>query len=184
MGYMLSSLGKLPIEEDVEFYIFVINGGWRGGPTEIISQNFERIARDIGPQTVIAKGFEEPFWSDEICEKYLGKKHTALFSFLPALLITDSHPERLKPESMRLLIPLREVKNRFGTFDQFFSSLIRFVRHKDTEFLERFEDGTNMSDEALKIVELKPNFFGIGVNLNRLIKKFMNRSKKFGGNIS
>jgi len=30
MGYMLSSLGKLPIEEDVEFYIFVINGGWRG----------------------------------------------------------------------------------------------------------------------------------------------------------
>ena len=184
MGYMISSLGKLPIEEDVEFYIFVINGGWRGGPTGIISQNFERIARDIGPQAVIAKGFEGTSWSNEICEKYLGKKHTVLFSFLPALLITDSHPERLKPESMRLLMPLREVEDWFGTFDQFFSSLIRFVRHKDTEFLKRFKDGTNMSDEALKIVELKPNFFGIGVNLNRLIKKFMNRRKKFGDDIS
>ena len=26
MGYMLNSLGSLPIDEDVKFYIFVING--------------------------------------------------------------------------------------------------------------------------------------------------------------
>lgn len=175
MGYMLSSLGNLPIEEDVEFYIFVVNGGWQGGLTEIIFHNFEKIARDIGPQAVIAKGFEETFWPQEIAEKYLGKTYTALFRFLPALLITDSHPEKLKPESMRLLIPLEGVEERFGTFDQFFSSLIRFVRHEDTEFLEKFKDGTNMSHEALEIVELKPNFFGVGINLNRLIGKFMNR---------
>lgn len=183
MGYMLSSLGKLPIEEDVEFYIFVINGGWRGGLAEIISQNFEGIARDIGPQAVIAKGFEGPFWSAEIFEKYLGEKYTALFRFLPALLITDSHPERLKPESMRLLIPLQEVEERFGNFDHFFSSLIRFVRDNDTEFLERFKDGTNMSDEALEIVELKPNLFGIGINLNHVIKKIRNSRKEFDGDI-
>ena len=151
-----------------------------GGPTEIISKNFKTIARDIGHQAVIAKGFEEPFWSAEIFEKYLGKKYTALFRFLPALLITDSHPERLKPESMRLLIPLQGVEKRFGTFDHFFSSLIRFVKHKDTEFLDRFKDGTNMSHEALEIVELRPNFFGVGINLNRLIEIFMNRRKKFG----
>lgn len=184
MGYILSSLGRLPIEEDVDFYIFLIDSGWYGGLTEIILQNFEKIAEDIGPRAVIAKGFKKQSWSDEICEKYFGKKYTTLSKFLPALLITDSHPKRLKSESMRLLIPIHEVKSHFGTFDLFFSLLTSFVRDKDPEFLERFKNGTNMSEEDLNILILEPNVFGIGLNVKNLIKKILNWRKKLKEDIN
>ena len=44
MGYMLSSLAKLPLDSDIDLYIFVINGGWRGGAQDLIEQNFARLA--------------------------------------------------------------------------------------------------------------------------------------------
>ncbi len=52
MAYMLSSLAELPVDSDVNFYIFVINGGWSGGTSEIIERNFARIAQEIGPNAV------------------------------------------------------------------------------------------------------------------------------------
>ena len=177
MGYMLSSLGNLQIDDNVELYIFVVNGGWHGGLYDSIEKNFAQLARSIGPAAVIAKGFEEGLWSQEICQKYLGKDYQSLFDFLPALLLTDTHPDMLRDESLRLLIPLREAQDEFGDIEAFFRALSRFATTKDPEFIDRFKEQKDFIDEGLRIVDLKPNFMGIGVNLNALIERVRERWK-------
>ena len=101
MGYQLNSLGNLPIDDSVSLYIFVINGEWSGGRYEVLERNFSRIAQSIGSTAVIAKGFDKEFY-EEVAHTYLGKDHREFRQLLPALLITDTHPDKLTDGSMRL----------------------------------------------------------------------------------
>ena len=89
MGYLLNSLGNLPVDDDVKFYIFVINGQYQEPLYGMIEQNFSSIARSIGKHAVIAKGLNPVEWSGDIAEKYLGKDHNDYCMLLPALLVTD-----------------------------------------------------------------------------------------------
>ena len=172
-GCMISSLGNLPIDDNLRFYIFMIGGNaWAGSINEIILNNFENIAREIGPNASIVKGFEEPFWSDEVIEKYLGKKYSNIVSYLPALLITNAHPQKLTEDSLRLLIALREIKSNFSDFDAFFNSLVQFIRYGDSSFLLKFDDRANTVDTIMDAIDIKPNFFGLGININNLLKRF------------
>lgn len=175
MGYQLTSLGNLPIEEDVTLYIFVINGNWLGGRYDVLEQNFSEIARAIGPNAVIAKGFEESLWSEELCQKYLGRDYSELFDLLPALLLAEDHPETLEEGSLRLLISLKNAEDEFGDLESFFRALTRFARDRDATFLDRFKDQRDWLQEGNSIIDLKPNFFGIGVNLNEFIRKIRSR---------
>jgi hypothetical protein len=180
MGYLLSSLAQLPIESNVNFYIFVINGGWSGGYYEIIERNFAHVAKVIGPMSVIAKGFDEE-WSTQVAEKYLGQDHSAMSHLLPALLITDTHPEQLSEESMRILVPLNMVEE-FGGVDKFFTLLARFVRDRDPQFLSLFQEvekpKENIIEAGASMLELKPNICGIGFNINEVIRRLSQRKQK------
>jgi hypothetical protein len=169
---MLSSLGNLPIEDDIELYIFVVNGNWRGGLYDIIEKNFANIAQRIGPKAVIAKGFDSEIWSSQVAHKYFGEYYSELVNALPALFLTDTHPDKLNNDSLRLIIPLRDVETRFGDWDIFFSSLASFAIDKNPEFLEKFKNANDLITEGNKVIDIKPNFFGIGININALIKKF------------
>jgi hypothetical protein len=175
MGYMLNSLGNLPIDDNISLYIFVVNGGWRGGLYDIIEKNFSNIAQKIGPRAVIAKGFDSEVWSSQVAEKYFGKRHNELFDALPALVLTDAHPNNLNERSFRLIIPLRDVESRFKDWDTFFRSLSKFATDKDPGFLHRFQDAEDIISSGNRIIELKPNFFGLGVNLNALIERLRNK---------
>lgn len=169
MGYMLNSLGNLPVDDDVKFYVFVINGQWQEPLYGIIEQNFSSIARSIGKHAVIAKGLNPMEWYGEVAEKYLGKDHADYFQLLPALLVTDAHPDRVSEGSLRLLIPLRDVEARFGGWNQFFALLTDFVQLKSDEFVNRFHKKEDAFDVANKIVSVKPGAFGISVNMNELL---------------
>ena len=173
-GYMISSLGDLPIEDRIKFYIYIINGfSWKGSINEVILENFENIAREIGPNASIVKGLNEPFWSNEIIEKYLGKSHQQILSLLPALLITNSHPSNLRENSLRLIIPLRNINRDFFDVSNFFILLVQFIKNGDLEFLNKFDDKTSMIDKILDYVEISPSFFGIGINLKAFIKNYI-----------
>ena len=175
MGYHLSSLGNLPVQDDISLYIFVINGEWRGGFHEIIEQNFVELAKRIGPNAVIAKGFEPTVWSDQVCSKYLGKDTKTLIDVLPALLLTDAHPDHLTDKSLRLLIPLRDVEQRFGGIEVFFRALADFAVNRDPSFLAKFEDKASLGGKVWSVLELKPNLFGFGINLKEVIARIQGK---------
>jgi hypothetical protein len=169
MGYMLSSLGNLPVQRNISLYIFVVNGRWRGEFDELIEKNFSTLAKRIGRNSVIAKGFEPEFWSAQVCSKYLGKAVKTMIDVLPALLLTDAHPDFLTEGSLRLLVPLRDAEKRFGGLDVFFSALADFAKTRNPAFLTRFEDKESVGKKAWSVLELKPNMFGFGVNLKELV---------------
>ena len=45
MGYMLSSLGNLPVQEDISLYIFVVNGRWSDEFDDLI-EKMQKFADD------------------------------------------------------------------------------------------------------------------------------------------
>ncbi len=168
MGYKLSSLLSLPLETDVSFYIFSIGDEvWEGGLQELVNKNFDKLALEIGPQNIIVGGLEFGFHG-EVVEKYLGKCYKDLKNELPALLITDTHPEELNKDSMRWLIPLEKARDNYGRIDRFLSDLVDFVQRKSDNLVTMFEmesyDNQNQ-DEPVKIkspydrdfVVFKPN---------------------------
>jgi len=174
MGYALNELANLPVDEGVHFYIFVVNGEYREPLYEMIQQNFVEIARSIGSNAVIAVGTNPKAFTTQVARKYLGQGNSdnSFIRILPALIITNAHPENLTKESVRLVVPLREAESRFGGWTQFFSLLSSFVRGESDEFVKRFEAKEDLVDAANKVVELKPGMFGISLNVNELIDRW------------
>lgn len=172
MGYVLNDLANLPIDDNVHFYIFVVNGQYREPLYEMMEQNFTKIAAAIGSHAVIAVGTNPKQFTTTVAKAYLGEGHSdpGFARLLPALLITNEHPERLTKDSMRLVVPLADAEKRMGGWHQFFDALGRFARAEDDDFLRRFENRQDFLNAADRIVELKPGMFGISVNINELLK--------------
>lgn len=175
MGYVLNELANLPVDNNVHFYIFVVNGQYREPLYEMMERNFMEIARSIGGHAVIAVGTDKQSFTTSVARKYLGEGNSdaSFLALLPALLITNDHPDRLQKDSLRLVVPLREAESRFGGWQQFFSKLAQFVRGESDEFVRRFEEKDNLLDAANKIVSLKPGAFGVGLNLNELVERWL-----------
>ena len=51
-----------------------------------------------------------------------------------ALLLTDTHPEKLTDKSLRLLVPLRDADKRFGGIETFFAALADFAKSRNPVF--------------------------------------------------
>jgi hypothetical protein len=171
MGYALSTLGNLPVQDEISLYIFVVGSSWKDEAYQAIEDNFMALAKQIGPTAVIAKGFEPEVWSSQVCDKYLGKSTETLYDVFPALLLTDSHPDRLIETSMRLLVPLRDAQKRFGGAAAFFDALSEFARTRNPSFLARFEEKSTIGSKAWSVLELKPSFFGFGINIKELVAR-------------
>ena len=137
MGYLLKKLGNLPIQDNVNIYIFAIGGSWNGGLIDIINNNYEAIADAIGEDAILVRGFDEEFFGEEVAQKYFGisTRNDDIWKLLPSILITDSHPDRLTEGSLRILFPLDRIEKNFSSVDQFLSQLVAFARDGDEEFL-------------------------------------------------
>lgn len=178
MGYHLNSLANLPIDETVKFYVFVINGAFQEPLYEVVQKNFTSIARSIGNEAVIAQGLDPTLFTTEISEKYLGEDHNDYFRYLPALLITDTHPDHVSPDTMRLFVPLRDAERRFGGWDQFFRLLAMFVKGDSDEFVRKFREKGDWLKTANDVFSLNPSFFGFGININSLVELASKRMKR------
>lgn len=180
MGYVLNELANLPVDENVHLYIFVVNGQFREPLYEIVERNFLEIARSIGNHAVVAVGTDKAGFTTSVAQKYLGKGNSdvSFLNALPAFIITDDHPSRLRKESLRLVVPLRDAEARFGGWQQFFALLGSFARGESDEFVRRFEQHEDLLDAANKIVMLKPGAFGFGINLNELLDRWRQSVKK------
>jgi hypothetical protein len=137
MGYHLNSLGNLAIDDTVKFYIFFITEGFKDKFSREMSSNFIDVARRIGDEAVIVEGTDKPeVFAEDVLEKYFGEDITYRKK-LPVLVITDSHPEKIKDDALRLFVPLSEVETNFNSWSDFFSTLVAFVRNEKSDFKER-----------------------------------------------
>ena len=172
MGYKLTSLVNLPVDDTVSLYVFSIGDDlWQGGLGEIVHRNFDNIAREIGGDAIIVGALSD-FFHEEVVQQYLGVHHHELKNELPALLITDAHPSDLNNESMRVLIPLRKAHEVYPIIDNFLSDLAAFARGDSEDLLVQLEEGLSIKEAAEDIVKFNiPVVPGVvSVNLNNTFK--------------
>jgi hypothetical protein len=171
MGYKLSSLVHLPFDDSVDMYVFSVGDRlWEGGLGEVVHKNFDGIARAIGPKAIIVAGLEQEFHG-EVVKRYLGRNHHDLKNMMPALLITDMHPDRLTDSSLRVLVPLREAHKHYKVIDDFLADLSAFVRGENDQLLKTLEAAPSADDVADSIVRINiPVIPGVvAVNLNAAV---------------
>lgn len=171
MGYKLTSLVHLPLDDSVEMYVFCIGDQiWEGGLGEIVHRNFDNLARSIGPQAIIVGALEQEFHG-EVVNCYLGRNCDELMNKMPAVLITDAHPKHLSDSSLRVLIPLKEAHEHYHTIDDFLSDLASFVKGESDQLLLMLESAPKPQEfpDDIVVVTL-PVFPGIvAVNVNAAV---------------
>lgn len=171
MGYKLTSLLRLPRMGGVELYVFVVGAWiWEGGLDEVVRKNFDNLAREFGPNAIIVDALTEEFHG-EVVQKYLGKNCDELQSMLPAILLTDSHPDELTEESMRVLVPLGDVRRHYEIVDDFLADLASFARGESNQLLQYLEQASRSArarEAATDIIRVNiPIVPGVvAINLN------------------
>ena len=176
MGYTLSTLARLPLDTENEFYIFILGGNanWKGGILQTIYDNFDTLAKAIGPSAIIAKGLNPREWTYEISRKYF-YDIKEIDRYFPGILITNSHPDNFNEDSLRIFISLKHIEDNYDNIEQFFDLLTNFIRNKDRHFLDIARSKINWLDIANNTVDLKPNILGFGINFNVLLNLFSNK---------
>ena len=177
MGYRIGSLASLPIIHGKSLYVFVLGRRmWHGGLLEEIEKNFNRLAKEIGPKGAIVMGHDGVDLSYELVDALYDNGPDGIQEIIidgdsrdGAILILGGHPESIKKNDLVLYSPLEHLNAHFGGVQQFLSELCDFAEKPNEKFINKFhepEDG--VFTRIMKILELKPNFFGIGINLNAL----------------
>lgn len=183
MGYRISTLGSLPILPGKNLYVFVLAGNhWRGGDFETITENFDKLAKELGPDGAIVIGHDGVDLSYEVVDAMYSNGPEGIQELIidgnrkgGAFLILSKHPSEISNTDTVLFAPLEQIKRSAGGFDQFLSELCEFAKNRNKAFLRHFRSADDgWLKKVLRVVELKPNIAGIGLNLNALLEKQTN----------
>lgn len=176
MGYRISTLASLPVIPGKSLYVFVLGAPvWDESLMQQVEKNFAKVAKGLGPKGAIVMGHEGVDLAYELIDTAengpVGLKQLLANGEAGegAVLIVGAHPAELGPDDLVLYATLEELETRFGSLSVFFTALCDFSERHDETFLKRFQSGQTSIDRLLDVVDLKPNFFGIGVNINKAL---------------
>ncbi len=172
MGYKLTSLLRLPVQEEVSLYVFVVGASiWEGGLDEVVRRNFDNLAREFGPDAVIVDALTAEFHG-EVVRQYLGTDFKELKNLMPAILLTDSHPDDLTSDSMRVLVPLGDIHQQYVVLDTFLAELASFARGESDQLLRSLEQASRLKSAAAEVVRINiPVLPGVvTINLNHAFR--------------
>tara|TARA_B100001059_G_C17769183_1_gene547396 strand:- start:67 stop:633 length:567 start_codon:yes stop_codon:yes gene_type:complete len=186
MGYRVSCVNKIPKIPGIELYAFVVGDiEWDIGFAQKIMDNFSQLARKLGESGAIIAPHDGLDLTEELSENVnrLAHKNKDVQDFLSnshrngvGLLLMSAHPDDLNQYDLLIYSPLELLEQRFGTLEQFFNELCEFAKTKDESFKAKFIDSkSGLVSETADMVDLKPNIFGIGINLNPIKDKLLSK---------
>ncbi|WP_432696120.1 hypothetical protein ACQUQP_16460 [Marinobacterium sp. YM272] len=185
MGYKISSLKSLPVIPSIDLYVFILGQHkWAGGYSEVIEDNFSRLAQHLGERGAIVAGHDGISLTRELSRELSNAalSNRTIHDFVAkgeslglSVLLVGTHPSHLTDDDLFLLAPIEQIESRFGSLDLFFSELCEFSENRDTSFLEKFEEREKTGCDVSDFFELKPNMFGIGININAIINRWRQR---------
>ena len=185
MGYRIATIENLPVIPGIDLYVFVLgNYECQGGYRETIENNFSKLAKNLGHKAAIVAGHDGINLTNELtrCLHERLPDYRMLESLVrkadnsgTSLLLLGAHPNELTEEDLVLYAPISEIDMKFNELEIFFDELCRFAVDKNESFLKRFEEKNTKIVDCLEAIELKPNLFGIGININFFIEKVLKR---------
>ncbi len=177
MGIATAKVLNLP-DSNYEYYIFILagNANWEGGLLESINKNFDHLAKEIGLNSVIIKGLIPKELTEDIANTYFNGIEN-IQSLIPGILFTNSDPKKVDQNSIKILIPLTQIEKKFDSIENFFNLLTDFTNKRNSKFIDFTKDNIDWVDEFNKVIDLKPNAFGVGVNFNGLLELAFGKNK-------
>lgn len=175
-----TDLVQVPANSEYHWYVFLLEDRWDDELRRQLRDNFFTLADEVGPRALVVKGGERFYdFAQKVYELYRPDTHAYQSLHTPALLITDIAPADLQEDPDRLgqtktiLLPLGE---RYREATSIVPTLRKVVEAiKDPQAIASLENPYENSLEGYwgwlpRYFELKPNFFGFGVNLNSMIE--------------
>jgi len=185
MGLMIHSVGELPAGVRRGYYVYLLDYGWEEPASEVMYGNFSQMASAASRQdAVVLRGVVGAHFADEVLSWHHINGRDAE-GLLPAILITTRHPTEFREHQWGrreladrlLLIPLRSVCKSPSDVIPLIQGMFRDIREKKT--LSHFEVAEQMTEgrggAVLDALILKPNFVGLGLDVNRIIDFFRHR---------
>lgn len=177
MGYKISSLKSLPLAPGIDLYVFILGRNvWAGGWREELERNFDKLAKEFGPSAAMVAGHDGIDIIYELVE--VAKTNESLSAALKleqlngtSLLLLGAHPYNFSYDDLALVVNEEHIEKLFGSMEPFLNELCDFAKDRNEMFLSKFEDTSQLTKEILDVVDLRPNLFGIGININRAIEK-------------
>ncbi|MGU9981677.1 hypothetical protein ACJ4V0_16700 [Phreatobacter sp. HK31-P] len=184
MGLKVSTIARLPVSTDRDYFIYFLDYGWDEPLTRAMYNNFDQLAEfAANNQSLVIVGLNRTEFANEVLSWHRVNGESAE-DLLPAIMITDCDPrllaesneqrfgdrhrDKAKPERF-LLIPLAEHCKTKTDVAQMFERIKRSIESKTP--LSDFEvvREVRRADSGLSdVLVLKPNVFGIGLDLNRI----------------
>jgi hypothetical protein len=178
MGYVLNALGDMPVDDTVKKYIYIVKEDYNDELSLKVTENFFRIARNIGSEAVISAGLEEKKWLNDVGRTYLGDDWPLYEDLAPALIISDAHPDQAARASETIVIPLAKVPEFYPNWSRFFALLAEYAQGKNQEIVKRLQPKADVFDAVNRVLSIKPGFLGISINFNELAASFVKDRRK------
>lgn len=180
MGYRVSSLVKTPKVPGIELYVFIVGDvRWKSGFTKELMDNFDSLAHKLGEKGAIVASHDGNDLTEDFSGHFssLAHKNQDINELLASskgvgLLLTSAHPEDLTEDDTVVYSPVELLHEHFGSLEYFFNELCDFAKSGDSAFVEKFKEAKGGKiQEAIEILDINPNFFGFGLNLNPLKRR-------------
>ena len=192
MGLMIHSLAKLPLYEERDYFIYILDYGWAEPIADTLRTNFNRMASLASKgNSVVMMGLEGSHFNDDVLSWHSINGQPG-DEILPAILITTRHPRLFNDDLTRnyktlhedysdrlLLIPLQKVcktpRDVVTVIERLFTDIGEKKTLANFQIVSEMKKGTRgaLTDALL----LEPNIAGVGINLNAVINYFLKRDK-------
>jgi hypothetical protein len=186
MGYLATDIARIP-SEGYEWYIFLLEDGWNDDLRRELTENFLNFVREVGPNVLVVRGTEPRDFRNALFDRYvLHRDYPDRSLPLPAILVSNLSPSAMngKPEAMEaakiILFPLDRQYLRPSSITNFLQQVAQAAQ--DTRSFDALESLDEVELERrwgwiTEYFDLKPNFFGFGLNLNKVMDRLFLKSK-------
>ena len=186
MGFYVSSLGNLP-SGSIEYFVYVVDASTADLHSDWIHDNLAKFGATFGPAAGLVTGPDDlskevfQFLSAHLLEQDFCSVEGLLHS-ATCLLISEG--SLLKTQNAVYLIPVAQGIEKEAVKDRISALISEIAKALTDNRLQKVMSSSDARELQLKnsrgrlwvselneSLELKPNIFGIGINLNKLIKK-------------
>ncbi len=189
MGLMIHSLGEIPADAERDYYLYLLDYGWKEPFVNTLNENFAKMADKASKtNSVVFRGTVGHHFSDEVLSWHSingmsGRK------ILPAILITTKNPnefhrmnrlQRERADHKLLLISVRDLCDTPSEVIPLIEKIFADIETKRVlqDFSVAKEMKAGKSNSIVDALILEPNFNGLGVDLRKILDFFRRRNSK------
>lgn len=177
MSYVASSLATVP-SIGFSWYIFFVESMWNDPVGQQLRANFETLGRRVGPNALVVRGYDEHAMANEVVEAAALYDERFRSISPPALLVSNRPLLSLDdpsgaPQGAKIIA--LNVSGAEGSLPGLLEKLVGALADPGAmAALENPDEESRLKrfwGWVARYAELKPTFFGFGINLNAVIER-------------